>query len=87
MVMAILSNSVKRLNVSCMHNFFFLYLCFFFVFEIHPFFQNFIWYPKLDTRISSVCSFSVTLREPPLDSERGWTGDLWSNRVLLILEN
>ena len=24
---------------------------------------------------------------PPLDSETGWTGELWSNRVLLILEN
>ena len=32
-------------------------------------------------------SFSVTLRVPPLDSETGWTGELWSNRVLLILEN
>jgi hypothetical protein len=29
----------------------------------------------------------VTLRLPPLDSETGWTGELWSNRVLLILEN
>ena len=46
-------------------------------------------YPKLDTRISvrpSVCS-CVTLRVPPLDSETGWTGELWSNPVLLILEN
>ena len=24
---------------------------------------------------------------PPLDSETEWTGELWSNRVLLILEN
>ena len=24
---------------------------------------------------------------PPLKSETGWTGELWSNRVLLILEN
>ena len=30
---------------------------------------------------------SVTLRGPPLDSETGWTGELWSNRVLLICEN
>ena len=29
----------------------------------------------------------VTLRVPPLDSETGWTGELWSNPVLLILEN
>ena len=29
----------------------------------------------------------VTLRGPPLDSEMGWTGELWSNPVLLILEN
>ena len=29
----------------------------------------------------------VTLRGPPLDSETGWTGELWSNRVLLILIN
>ena len=35
------------------------------------------------------CSCScmyVTLRVPPLASERGWTGELWSNCVLLILE-
>ena len=50
-------------------------------------------YPILDTRISVclcvrvfVCS-CVTLRGPPLDSETGWTGELWSNPVLLILEN
>ena len=29
----------------------------------------------------------VTLWLPPLDSEMGWTGELWSNRVLLIFEN
>ena len=29
----------------------------------------------------------VTLRGPPLDSEMDWTGELWSNRVLLICEN
>ena len=29
----------------------------------------------------------VTLMGPPLDSETGWTGELWSNPVLLILEN
>ena len=43
--------------------------------------------PILDTRISSVClDFSVALRVPPLDSETGCTGELWSNRVPLILE-
>ena len=44
-------------------------------------------YSKLDTRISVRPPSSVTLRGPPLDSETGWTGELWSNRVLLILEN
>ena len=29
----------------------------------------------------------VTLRGHPLDSETGWTGELWSNPVLLISEN
>ena len=49
--------------------------------------------PKLDTRISVrsfICSFvrsSFTLVLPPLDSKTGWTEELWSNRVLLILEN
>ena len=33
-----------------------------------------------------VCMF-ITLRGPTLDSETGWTGELWSNLVLLILEN
>ena len=42
--------------------------------------------PILDTRISSVRP-CVTLIPPPLDSETGWTGELWSNPVLLILEN
>ena len=45
--------------------------------------------PIFDTRISVrvfVC-LCVTLRGPPLDSETGWTGELWSNPVLLILEN
>ena len=44
-------------------------------------------YPKLDTRISFVRSSFVTLRVPPLKSETCWTGELWPNRVLLILEN
>ena len=45
--------------------------------------------PILDTRISVRASVRpcVTLRGPPLDSETGWTGELWSNPVLLILEN
>ena len=38
--------------------------------------------PKLDTRISFVRS-SVTLVLPPLDSETGWTGELWSKTNLL----
>ena len=42
--------------------------------------------PKLDTMIS-VRSSSVTLRGPRLKSETGWTGELWSNGVLLIFEN
>ena len=46
-------------------------------------------YSKLDTRISFVRLFVRPSRsgDPPLDSETGWTGKLWSNRVLLILEN
>ena len=43
-------------------------------------------HPKLDTRISVLRRLSVRLRVPPLDSETGWTGELWSNPVLLILE-
>ena len=30
---------------------------------------------------------SVMLVLPPLKSETGWTGELWSNHVLIILEN
>ena len=30
---------------------------------------------------------SVTLVLPPLGSETGWTGELWSNCILLILKN
>ena len=44
-------------------------------------------YPILDTRISFVRSSSVRLTVPPLDSEIGWTGELWSKTKLLILEN
>ena len=46
--------------------------------------------PKLDTRISFVRSSvrsSVTLRGPPLDSETGWTGELWSKTNLLNWQN
>ena len=49
--------------------------------------------PILDTRISVLRPSSfvlcpcVTLKQPPLNSETGWTGELWSNRILLILEN
>ena len=43
-------------------------------------------YPILDTRISFVCSscvrLCVTFRVLPLDSEMGWTGELWSNTNL-----
>ena len=41
----------------------------------------------LFVRSSFVLRSYVTLRGPPLDSETGWTGELWSNCVLLILEN
>ena len=47
-------------------------------------------YPILDTRNSFVLcplSSSGTLVLPPLDSETGWTGDIWLNRVLVILKN
>ena len=44
--------------------------------------QMFLKYPILDTRI--FCP--VRLREPPQDSAMGWTGELWSNHVLLILK-
>ena len=43
--------------------------------------DNITGYPILNTRIS--VRPSVTLRLPPLDSERGWTGGLWSNTNLL----
>ena len=42
-------------------------------------------YPKLDMRIS--VRFCVTLRGPPLDSETGWTGELWSKTNLLNWQN
>ena len=32
-------------------------------------------------------SSAVTLRLPPLDSETGWTGELWSKTNLLIWQN
>ena len=35
----------------------------------------------------SYCCSSVTLRVPPLDSEMGWTGELWSKTNLLNWEN
>ena len=31
--------------------------------------------------------YSVTLRVPPMNSEMGWTGELWSKTKFLILEN
>ena len=34
-----------------------------------------------------VWTLCVTLRPPPLYSETGWTRELWSNCVFLILEN
>ena len=43
--------------------------------------------PILNTRISSICLPLSGSGDPPLDSEKGWTGELWLNRVLLILEN
>ena len=44
--------------------------------------------PTLDKRISVLllCP-SVSLRPPPLDSETGWAGDLWSNTNLLRCQN
>ena len=36
---------------------------------------------------SSPATVYVTLRGPPLDSEMGWTGELWSKTKFLILEN
>ena len=53
-------------------------------------FQTHIVNPILDTRISYVLrpsSCSVTLRLPPLYSEMGCTGELWSKTKFLILEN
>ena len=44
-------------------------------------------HPILDTRISRLCSEFVTPVLPPLDSETGWTGELWSKTNLLILQN
>ena len=47
-------------------------------------------YQILDTRISFVLippPPSVTLRVPPLDSETGWTGELWSKTNLLNWQN
>ena len=60
-----------------------LFALFALVFVIHT-------YPILDTRISVRSDFvrrHGCAMLPPLDSETGWTGELWSNRVLLILEN
>ena len=41
----------------------------------------------LAVRPSQAQTLCVTLRPPPLYSETVWTGELWSNRVFLILEN
>ena len=43
--------------------------------------------PILDTMISSGQTPYVTLVLAPLKSETSWIGELWSNRVLLILKN
>ena len=45
------------------------------------------WYPILDTRISGRPLSLVTLVLPSLYSETGLTEKLWSNCVLIILEN
>ena len=42
--------------------------------------------PILDTVIYGRPPF-VTLVLPPLDSETGWTGELWAKTKFLILEN
>ena len=44
-------------------------------------------YPILDTRISGLRPPSVTLTVPPLDSETGWTGELWSKTNILNWQN
>ena len=52
------------------------------------FFDIFLLHPFLYTRISFVCLFLLHHAQGnPLDSEMGWTGELWSNRILLILEH
>ena len=43
--------------------------------------------PILDKRIFVLRPCSVTLVLPPLDSEMGWTGELWSKTKFIILEN
>ena len=45
--------------------------------------------PILDIRISCfvLCPPCSRSGYPPLKYEMGWTGELWSNRVLLILKN
>ena len=40
-----------------------------------------------DFRTSSSVLPCVTLRPPPLDSETGWTGELWSKTNLLNWQN
>ena len=47
--------------------------------------RNISMYPKLDTRISVLCLFVRPSRsgDPPLDSETGWTEELWSKTNLL----
>ena len=57
------------------------------VWHIKLFIGHKLMYPKLDKRISGLCPSSVTLVLPPLDSETSCTGELWSNRVLVKLEN
>ena len=39
--------------------------------------------PILDTRIFFLLRYAQAT--PPLDVEVGWSGQLWSNRILLIL--
>ena len=55
--------------------------------------KSLLLHPKLERRISFVRLFVRSFvrmsrsGDPPLKSETGLTGELWSNCVLLILEN
>ena len=64
--------------------------------RLNSFCQGFFWQPS-DMNASNIRhkNFHPSVRlsvrpsslTPPLDSETGWCGELWSNRLFLILEN